>query len=90
VKDVYVVNEFMSRMRTEIYACSAGRASIRKELKFRSVPFAFRIVAPETIECAPFQEHRRTDARTVVGGEALYIEYSPCRFHGAVQPLSRM
>ncbi len=54
---------------------STPNAPFRKKLNLRTSMSPLGIMAPETAQRTAFKKHRRSDARTVVNGKALDVEY---------------
>jgi hypothetical protein len=72
---------FMGLVRTRDDALTAGDTSFGKVAKFRFRMLPFWIVTPEATHGAPFQEHGCTDARTIMQGKALNVEYNVSSVH---------
>jgi hypothetical protein len=71
---------FVRALRAYLQARTAAYALRWEDLKLRSGPERFRIVAPVATQVAAFQEHRSTDSRPIVDREALY--FADDSFHG--------
>lgn len=60
---------------------TTANAPLREELELRLGTDAFGIVAPKAAQRASFQEDSGANARSIVDGESLDIEYNACLAH---------
>jgi hypothetical protein len=58
---------------------TTSNASFWKKLNLRTSMSPLGIMAPETAQGAAFEKHRRSDARSIMNGKTLDVEYQSCR-----------
>jgi hypothetical protein len=73
------VNQDVSSVGTTLKALATANTAVQVELQLGTGIQGLWIVTPEATQIASFEEHRGSDARSVVEGEPLYLGHDPFR-----------